>query len=464
MRRFPAGPLVLWLSPILLPVVLLAQEAPSRPERTPLPGTNDSVTVICEPGIRLIVDGVYAGVTPSPTNSISLQPTTNAVHRLILQKPDPVARGGARSGYLPQSFTLTLAPAQSNEVVAAPFLPVAMGVAQMVPPGCQKPPDCGYGQLILSGNPEHCTVEFRSEILPLPANIMDVCEGTYGLLFHHNGETLRTNVTIRRHQPLVLQADFVQSRLRDLLEERAQYAQRIRNLITALRANGFADFAALPENEKDYVIGMLHGDVQTRLKEWGQPDQKPICRDVLLCQGYSFGNGVGWTMDAIDLVEKQGWHDLRPLIAHIYEHPKNTFNYERAFLYLRAQAGQPVPPNLAADSQTLCSSSEFRNTVSDAQLLGIQQRLLKEADQEAVLVYCLHPCIYGSKGSTDRGARVAIDILKQLDRAIVTRHLRQFLRAGDPDCRSALAWVAKQLGIDSGSIRAPDQPAAAPAP
>ena len=89
----------------------------------------------------------------------------------------------------------------------------------------------------------------------------------------------------------------------------------VATVMAAVAAN-YTAFAAQSEVKKDKVIWDLH-----ERREWGLPEQKPVCRDVLANQGYHFANAIAWTTDAIDLTEKQNWNDLNPLITKIYAAP-----------------------------------------------------------------------------------------------------------------------------------------------
>jgi hypothetical protein len=461
MKKLLIGPLVLLLCEMLLPAALDAQDVQKELESAPIPVvTNNFVTVICDPGIRLIVDGEFAGITQSQTNTITLKTTTNSSHRIIMQKPDRIGSGGLYR-CVPQSFIFTLEPGQKKDVVAAPFVECYIAFpAQKPSPGEKKFPDCGFASLIVECNPEECALEFRSETIQLPPNkytsarsINDVCEGRYLLVFHHKDQTLSTNVSFRPHQVVTLEPDFVESRVRDRGEERARYHERIRSLIKEMRSNGFADFQSLPEGEKDSVVWMLYED-----KEWGHPDQKLICQDLLSAQGYTFANAVAWTTGAIDLTEAQGWKDLSPLISSIYERPKNWWVYERAFRYLRAQAGKPVSANIIADAQTLSAAGYYQTNVTDKQLSEVKKRLLKEPDKEAVLVYCIgQASTFGGKYSGDRGGLAAIDILKQLDQETVAKRVHQLLRDHDDVSGHGFEWTAEHLGMDLKTISAPIQ-------
>lgn len=208
-------------------------------------------------------------------------------------------------------------------------------------------------------------------------------------------------------------------------------------------AEDYAGFAQLPEIEKDRIVWNLYDRQQ-----WGKPEQKPICRDLLRTQGYSFANAIAWTTGAIDLAEKQAWSDLNPLISKIYERPKNIWVYERAFRYLRAQAGKPVSTNLIAAANTLQAAGGYGSSVSDAEMSLAKEHLSQEPDKETVLVYALKVAAWhAGKGATERGRKAAADVLRGLDRVTVAQRIRH-LRQDCPDyMRSEVDWVAQALGI-----------------
>ncbi len=436
--------LALLLSGIILPATGLVAEEAGKSQASE---TNDCVTVICEPGIRFILDGVFVGIAHSRTNIVALRSNTNTAHRIILQKPDRVDSAmGMHKLYscVPQSFTFPVESVQRKEIVAAPFTEMYMNRPQKRSPQDKGQPDCGYGEIILSSNPETCTAEFREEIIPLPARISDVCEGQYLLVVHHQDQTLGTNLTFRPHQSRSVKVDFVESCIHDLNAEREQRHHETRALIRKMRANGYADFPSLGEEQKDMVVWILHED-----KEWGQPDQKVICRDLLANQGYSYANATAWTHDALDLAKTQDWKDSRPLILGIYEHPRNIWNYEATFLFLRNEAGRSVSTNLIADVQTVSMAGRYESKVTEAELSAAKKRLIADSDKEAVLVYCIYvACSFPGKGGTDRGRKGAIDILRNLDREVVVQRIQQFLK----DCQdfglNEFKHLARELDVD----------------
>jgi hypothetical protein len=204
-------------------------------------------------------------------------------------------------------------------------------------------------------------------------------------------------------------------------------------------AEDYTGYAALPEIDRDRIVWNLHEQHQ-----WGLPQQKPICRDLLETQGYSFANQIAWTTDAIDLVQKQGWKDLSPLISKIYERPKNIWIYERAFRYLRSQEGKSISTNIVAAADILKDAGSYRTAVSNEDLSAAKERLVQEADKDAVTVYTLMVAgWHAGKGGTDRGRKAAADVLKGLDRETVAQRLRQ-LRQG---MGAEIEWVANYLGI-----------------
>lgn len=201
----------------------------------------------------------------------------------------------------------------------------------------------------------------------------------------------------------------------------------------------------VPVVEKSQIVWELHEQ-----NKWGLPEQKPICRDLLAERGYSGfdANAIAWTIDAIELTEKQGWKDFSPLITKIYERPGNIWVYERAFRYLRAEAGKLVSPDIIADAKKLEAAGHYHSDVSPVQLSAAKERLLSESDKETVLVYAIKVAAWhGGKGGTERGRAAAADILRSLDRKVVVERLRR-LRQDCPDyMQPEVEWVAHYLGI-----------------
>lgn len=216
--------------------------------------------------------------------------------------------------------------------------------------------------------------------------------------------------------------------------------------VIASVAADYSDFPALSDAQKDRIVWELH-----ERHEWGLPDQKTICRDVLANQGYRFANATAWTTHAIDLTERKGWTDLNPLVSKIYEAPRNIWMYERAFQYLRRQSGNPVSSNLVEDAETLRQAGRNPVTVTDQQLAQAKERLTKNQDSEAVLVYAIGVAgWHAGKGGTDRGRQAAVEILRGLRREDVVSRLRQLHQDCENYMQPELEWVAMQLTIELG--------------
>jgi len=227
-------------------------------------------------------------------------------------------------------------------------------------------------------------------------------------------------------------------------------------------AEDYAGFAALPEPEKDQIVWQLHEPGH----KWGLPEQKPICRDLLLTQGYSSfaNNATAWTTDAIDLAETRGWKDLSPLITKIYERPINIWVLKRAFCYIRNQSGKPVSTNVLADAETLRAAGKCRIgndrqlqfSVSDEQLSAAKERLLLNPDKEAVLVCTLEIAGWNAgKSATDRGRKAAADVLKSLDPNTVIQRINQLRQDANASTKDLLReecdWIFHYLGISLAS-------------
>ena len=251
-----------------------------------------------------------------------------------------------------------------------------------------------------------------------------------------------------------------------LADEEEIVASRTKNYTIAIPTN-FDNFAKLPITNKNAIVWELH-DGGMPGYWWGLPNQKRICRDLLLNDGYSSitnnPNAANWTVDAIDMAEKQGWTDLNPLIEKIYEKPRSIWLFERAFRYFRTQSGKPISTNLLAAVETLRSGGQYRYSqndkqliVSDEQLAAAKKLLLQEPDKEAVLVYLLENAGgNGGKGASDRGRKAVADVLGSLDRAAVIQQLRQDAPSGGRKFyleQSYLEWVTNNLGnsLESGN-------------
>ena len=254
-----------------------------------------------------------------------------------------------------------------------------------------------------------------------------------------------------------------------LADEEEIVASRTKNYTIAIPTN-FDNFAeAADDKDKNAIVWELDDlNLWEPGHGWGLPNQKPICRDLLLNDGYSSitnnPNAANWTVDAIDMAEKQGWTDLNPLIEKIYEKPRSIWLFERAFRYFRAQSGKPVSTNLLAAVETLGSGGQYlysengkKLIVSDEQLAAAKTILLQEPDKEAVLVYLLEIAGgNGGKGASDRGRKAVADVLGSLDRAAVIQQLRQDAPSGGRTFyleQSYLEWVTNHLGnsLESGN-------------
>lgn len=215
---------------------------------------------------------------------------------------------------------------------------------------------------------------------------------------------------------------------------------------TLALASDYSEFAALSDAKKDKIVSELHDR-----DEWGLPEHKPICCDVLKNQGYPFLNAIAWTIAAIDLAQEQNWTDLDPFITRIYGSPRNIWVYERAFRYLRDRAGKPVSSNLVRDVESLRKAGFYRSTISDERLSKAKEALAQNPDREAVLVYVLGVAAWhAGKGGTDRGRLAAVEILQQLPHGDVASRLRQLHRDCEGYMRPEIEWVTGRLGVQLG--------------
>jgi hypothetical protein len=155
-------------------------------------------------------------------------------------------------------------------------------------------------------------------------------------------------------------------------------------------ANDSSGFARLSDSKKEEIMWQLRAD-----SEWGQLDQngrayqKPICQYILTRPGHMLTWSGLWKKEAIDLVDKQGWTDLAPLIRKIYESPQDIGGieaWERAFRYVRRQESKPIPAAVIAAEETLEHCLNYGNTVTDEQVKAAQAELSNAQDKEAALV------------------------------------------------------------------------------
>lgn len=217
--------------------------------------------------------------------------------------------------------------------------------------------------------------------------------------------------------------------------------------VPAWGAEDYSNFAALPDQQKGKIVWDLFDKNQ-----FGKPEHKPICRDLLATQGkYANANAAGFTSSAIALAEKQGWKDLRELVAAIYKKPTSIWLYEASFRCLRTFAGKPVSPDIRAAADTLRLSGAYQSTITEKELAAAQQRLLTEPDKEMVLVYALYAAgWHAGKGGTERGRKAAADILKTLNQDRLRSRLRNLRDNFDEVNRSEIEWVIHYLKPKSG--------------
>ena len=212
---------------------------------------------------------------------------------------------------------------------------------------------------------------------------------------------------------------------------------------TFLQGN-YDTFSEWPDGRKEVWILQLHRD-----KKWGLAEHKPLCKDILATQAAYSANAAAWITDAIDLAEKQRWTDLKPLIQRIYQQPQNIPAYERAFRYLRKQEGKEVSVKLIDAANILATSSRSKNKVTAGQIEKAKERLLREPDKEALLVYGILAVGQNTgQAGNAKVHKIAANLLEQLDRSTVTARLQQLYRDADNDCAmSEIEWIAKLLRV-----------------
>jgi len=220
-------------------------------------------------------------------------------------------------------------------------------------------------------------------------------------------------------------------------------------VLIAPRSTGYSDFASLPDPEKNQLTWSLF-----HRNEFGKAEHKPICRELLATQGqFAHANAVSFTIRAIAVAEKHGWRDLAGHIRAIYDAPNSFWTYKAAFDYLRRLESQPVPEEVVAHYEILNKADWYRSTISDSELRAAKERLIVHPDHEAVLIYAIEAaCSAGPKGGGRRGQRAAVEVIRSLDKTLVTRALGSLKTYGLDVGRfnGDLEWVIAEVGIDLG--------------
>lgn len=219
----------------------------------------------------------------------------------------------------------------------------------------------------------------------------------------------------------------------------------------------YSNFAALSVEQKDKTVWKLHNN-----KEWGKPEHKPICQDILRHQGYDYGNAILWTHHAIQLAETQGWVDLKPLVQAIYDQPKDVHVYKMAFDYLRRVNQQPIDPDILQAVAVLENANAWRPRnarISNDQLNQTIQTLALAADQEAVMVYTIQVAIDNrvTKGGSDEGMQAATKVLTKLDQSQLNVWLDRFEQNVRPIYRDDLHELRERLAEFKESANASDK-------
>jgi hypothetical protein len=197
----------------------------------------------------------------------------------------------------------------------------------------------------------------------------------------------------------------------------------------------YSNFSILSPERREKIAWDLHDK-----RQFGWPEHKPICLDLLIHQGrYGHANATSFTSAAIAAVEKYGWTDLAEPIRAIYEKPTDIWLWDSAVLYLRALAGKPVPRELREAADTVIRSGWYETTVTDRQLERAKRRLMREEDKELVLLYgLLVGLVPRGKGGTDRHRLAAAEILKSLAPQYLQARLRAFRESFEGFSRSQL--------------------------
>ena len=210
----------------------------------------------------------------------------------------------------------------------------------------------------------------------------------------------------------------------------------------AQAARSFDRFEKLSAKKKEKLVWDLHESQQ-----FGKPEHKPICRDLLAAQGsYAHANGPAWTLECIDLAEKHEWTDLKPMIEAVYAHPRDAWLYERSFRYIRASAGKLAPDDFLQAVKTIETSAAYRSSSADAVVNDAKARLRREPDKELAMVYAFRLALSSpGKGGADRARNAGVELLKALDPLRVRPRLRQFQKDFDPAYQPDLSAIAAEL-------------------
>jgi hypothetical protein len=204
-------------------------------------------------------------------------------------------------------------------------------------------------------------------------------------------------------------------------------------------AVNYSDFHSLSDRQKEIIVWNLFDK-----KEFGKPEHKPICKELLATQGrFANANAISFTYAALDAVEKYKWQDLKGLVKNIYDHPDNIWLHEKSFQCLRGLQKKPVSSDIIENTRTLSKAGSYIFAITDAQLNSAKRYLINAADHEAVLVYSITVAgQHFGKGGTLRGCIAAAEVIKTIDKKMVLTSLKKLHGKNEVD------WLINYMKLD----------------
>ena len=203
---------------------------------------------------------------------------------------------------------------------------------------------------------------------------------------------------------------------------------------------GYEGFARLSTNKKARLLRHLFKNM-----EFGRPEHKPLCRDLLAARGaYAGADATAWTLACLDLAEKEGWTDLSPFIEAIYARPRSLATYEASFRCLRALSGRLVPDDFLAAVRTVEEDAAGDDRNAKARLATATDRLLRETDKELLTAYAFRLALWDGP-TPGRVRRLGAALLASLEQVRVRERLRRFQEDFDPARAPDLSRLAAEL-------------------
>jgi len=109
------------------------------------------IQVLCEPGLRIYLDGEFKGLSTAKEDGLYLTDVTNGQHRLWVEK----------DGFLSQSFAVDILNAPI-EVKVGEFEPLPQAPAEQEQPAHSQVTQV-VGSVVILSAPQNCTVEIDGE-------------------------------------------------------------------------------------------------------------------------------------------------------------------------------------------------------------------------------------------------------------------------------------------------------------